>query len=363
MAEGALPYRDYFFEYPPLSIPAVGLPHAFGGDLAGYRDAFFALFGAIAAATAVAVLLAGRAAGLSEATQLAAGGLVALAPLMLGHELAPSRLELLAILLVALATLASARRRDGWAGALAGLGAAVKLWPVVMLVPLAALAFRRGGRPALTRSATAFAAGLCLPFAVALAVSPGGVADSLRFQSDRPLQVEAVGASALLMLRQLGVGGIDSEGSFESRSVNLVGDGADVVAALSTVLGLGAVIALLAIGARRLLDTRDDADAFATAMLTALAATAAGLAFAKVLSPQFTLWLLPLPLLVGGRLRWLAGASVAAILLLTNAAFARVDAYQNEYDLGATAIYAARGLAIVALAALLAFALWRRPAS
>jgi hypothetical protein len=164
------------------------------------------------------------------------------------------------------------------------------------------------------------------------------------------------------MLRQLGVGGIESEGSFESRSVNLVGDGADVVAALSTVLGLGAVIALLAIGARRLLDTRDDADAFATAMLTALAATAAGLAFAKVLSPQFTLWLLPFPLLVGGRLRWLAGASVAAILLLTNAAFAKVDAYQNEYDIGATAIYMARGVAIVALAAALAFALWRRPA-
>ena len=46
--------------------------------------------------------------------------------------------DLLAVALATAATLAFFRRRDGWAGALVGLGTAAKLFPALLLVPFAA---------------------------------------------------------------------------------------------------------------------------------------------------------------------------------------------------------------------------------
>ncbi|HWL90720.1 MAG TPA: glycosyltransferase 87 family protein [Actinomycetota bacterium] len=46
--------------------------------------------------------------------------------------------DLLAVALATAATLAFVRRRDGWAGVLIGLGAAAKLYPVLLLIPFAA---------------------------------------------------------------------------------------------------------------------------------------------------------------------------------------------------------------------------------
>jgi len=361
IAAGKVPYRDFFVEYPPLSLPALAAAHVLGSEPDRFRDGFFALFGLIAAACSVIALLAARAARLDRTTQLAAGGLVALAPLLLGHELAPNRLDLLPVLFAGAAALAAASRRDTLGGVLAGLGAATKLWPALLVVPLVALAFRRGGRRGAVRAGAGFAIAFALPYGLAALASPGGVLDAIRFQTERPLQVEAIPATALLALRRIGLVDVESEGSFESRSVNLVGDATGLVATLATVAGLAVVLALLFAGTRLIVAARDDQDAFAAAMLTGLAATVAVLAFAKVLSPQFVLWLVPLPLLVGGRLRWVAGGLVALALALTNAAFERIDAYQYDYALGATAIYLGRDLVLLALLALLAVCLRRRP--
>src|SRR5207237_9215966 len=51
--------------------------------------------------------------------------------------------DLIAVALATGATLLFLRRRDGWAGALLGLGTAAKLFPVLFLVPFAADRLRR----------------------------------------------------------------------------------------------------------------------------------------------------------------------------------------------------------------------------
>jgi Glycosyltransferase family 87 len=360
IGDGDLPYRDFFYEYPPLSVPAVAAPYAFGSEVATYQDAFLVLFGLIAAATAVAVTLTARAAGEDRRTQIAAGGLVAAGPVLLGHTFGSNRLDFLPVLLVALASLGAVRGRETSAGGLAGLGAAAKLWPGMMAVPLAALAHRRGGRPAAIRTLAAFAVGLGVPFAIGLALSPSGLADSLNYHSDRPLHIESLGANLLLGLQELGLTGPYAK-VLSYRSLNLTGGGTQAVADLGTLVGLALVAAVLMMGTRRVLAAGDERDAFATAMLTMLAATVALLTFSKVLSPQFMLWLLPFPLLVGGRLRWVAGALVAAVLVLTNLAFSSLS-YGFGHEAGASALYLLRSGMLLALLVLLVASLRRRAA-
>lgn len=358
MAGGSVPYRDFMLEYPPLSAPLILLPHAFGGSYAGYRDAFELIVGLALATAAASTLLAARAAGCDRRTQWAAGGLVAIGPLLLGSPFAADRLDVWPVALVSLATLAAARSRLVLAGALAGLGAAVKLWPAAIVVALAALAHRLGAGAASRRVALAFALALAIPFALALAASPAGLADLLSFHADRPLQIEAVGATGLLVLDQLGIGGpYAAVGSPESGSVNLSGAPADAVAAIASLLGAALALGLLVAGARAVLRTAEDGDAFAIGMRATLAAVLALIVLGKVLSPQYVLWLLPLALLVGGNLRWLTGGLVAVSLALTNLAFAHHAAYQTDQQPLAIALYGARSLALVVLLALLSASL------
>ena len=360
IGDGEMPYRDFFYEYPPLSVPAVAAPYALGSKVATYQDAFLVLFGLIAAATAATVTLPARAASEGRRTQIAAGGLVAAGPVLLGHTFGSNRLDFLPVLLVALASLAAVGGRETSAGGLAGLGAATKLWPGMMAVPLAALAYRRGGRRAAMRTLVAFAIALGVPFAIALALSPSGLADSLNYQSDRPLQIESLGANLLLGLQGLGLTG-PYVSVLSYRSVNLIGGKTQAVADLGTLVGLALAATVLVIGARRVLAAGANRDAFATAMLTTLAATVALLTFSKVLSPQYMLWLLPFPLLVGGRLRWCAGAFVAGVLVLTNLAFTSAS-YTFGHEAGASVLYLLRSGMLLALLILLVASLRRRTA-
>ena len=78
--------------------------------------------------------------------------------------------DLLAVALTTAAMLAFFRRRDGWSGALAGLGTAAKLFPALLLVPLAAdrLRARQPDRAILLWwSAAAAWLAVNVPFAVA----------------------------------------------------------------------------------------------------------------------------------------------------------------------------------------------------
>lgn len=352
IAAGQLPYRDFAFEYPPLSVPVVAVPRLLSGEPDGYRAAFGALAGVLVVATAVAASLAARRLGGGEAAQLAAGGLVALGPALLGGALAAERLDLLPTACVAGAALAATARRDSGAAALLGLGVAAKLWPLALLAPFVVLARRRAGGAGARRFLLAFALALCIPLLVAAAISPSGLADAARYQFDRPLQIEASGATLLLIAAKLGIAGPYAWASGYG-SINLAGGASVDVMAFVTSAALALCVGVAwAAGGLRVWRATDDRAACELAMRTAFAATVALVVFAKVLSPQFMLWLLPLPLLIG-RGRWTAAGLIALALLLTRLAVTGdYFAYALRFETAPLVLLAARDLALAAALAI-----------
>jgi hypothetical protein len=328
MRHGIVPYRDIPVEYPPAALPVFVLP-TFAGDYVTSFEALMALCG---------VGLVAVAAGVSRL----AAGFVALAPVLVG-SLILSRFDLWPALLAAgaLAALWAGRDRLGW-GVL-GLAVAAKLWPGV-LVPLA-LAWtwrRRGGREALTAVAilVAVLAACFVPFA---AVAPHGIWSSLTGQADRPLQIETLGASLLVVLGQ-GRGVETSHGS-----QNLVAPHAGLAAGVLPALQIAALVALWLAFARRR-RTRDDLLRYGAAAVVAF------VAFGKVFSPQYLIWLVPLVPLVRGRRGLAATGLLTAALVLTQIWFPfRYWRYGAGLDRGIADLVLARDLVVVALLAVLSW--------
>jgi Glycosyltransferase family 87 len=283
---GRVPYRDFAVEYPPGALPVFVAP-ALVGD---YPTSFAWLMAIVGLALVVAVALASPRAAF----------FTALAPVLVG-SLILSRFDLWPALLVAgaLAALLHGRHRLGWA--LLGGAVAAKLWPLV-LVPLALTwSVRRGtGRSALVGAAVA--AACFVPFAI---VAPHGLWASLRGQASRPLQVESLGAAVLTTFAQPHV--ISSHGS-----QNLVGHGA--AGAAPSAAGVASLLAVWIAFAR-------GAATEARFLRSCAAAVAAFVAFDKVLSPQYLIWLIPLVPLVRGARGVAAAALLTAACVLTQVWF------------------------------------------
>jgi uncharacterized membrane protein len=108
---------------------------------------------------------------------------VALAPTLLIYAFV--NWDLLAVLLATLGTLAYLRERDGWSGALLGLGAAAKFYPALLVVPfvIGRLRDRRtGGATTLAVWALVAYGAVNLPFVI---VARHAWATFFRYNSDR----------------------------------------------------------------------------------------------------------------------------------------------------------------------------------
>jgi hypothetical protein len=288
IVDGQVPYRDFPVEYPPAALPVFVLPALAADD--DYGSAFELLMWACAVATIVLLAVTLSAAGAGTVRLYAATAFAGIAPLLLGSVIL-TRFDLwpAALAAGALAALVSGRDRLGL-GVL-GLATAAKLYPAVLLpIALVWVARRRGPREAalgLGVFAVVIAA-IVLPFAI---LSPGGVAHSLTTQLGRPLQIESLGAAILLAAHQLGL--YDPTVVSTHGSQNLSGSLPGAVAAVETALQLLALVAVWLLFARG----RPDRERL---LVASAAAVVAFIAFGKVLSPQFLIWLLPLVPLVGG---------------------------------------------------------------
>jgi uncharacterized membrane protein len=299
--DGKVPYRDFPVEYPPAALPVFVLPALADDD--DYDSAFELLMWtcAVAAIVLLAATLSGAGAG--AARLYAATAFAGIAPLLLGSVIL-TRFDLwpAALATGALAALVGGRDRLGL-GVL-GLATAAKLYPAVLLpIALVWVARRRGRREAAVALGvfSAVVVTIVLPFAI---LSPGGVADSLTTQLGRPLQIESLGAAILLAAHQLGL--YDPTVVSTHGSQNLSGSLPDALAAVQTGLQLAALAAVWILFARG----RPGRERLLAA---AAAAVVAFIAFGKVLSPQFVIWLLPLVPLVGG------SAGIAACWVLAGA--------------------------------------------
>jgi glycosyl transferase family 87 len=358
IADGKIPYRDFDLEYPPGALPVFALPGLAdpGRDQdvsVGFRRSFETLMWLCGAAALAAMAVVLRVLRRSTVNVWAALCFAAIAPLLLG-SVSLSRFDLwpAAIVVGALAALVSGRLRLGHA--LLGLGITAKLYPVVF-VPLAvAFVWKRAGpREALTCLGLALGvvAAVFAPFVI---LSPGGVWHSLTVQLSRPLQVESLGSALVLVGHHLF--GFAVAGETSHGSQNLGGTAAEWVAVASTVLQAGVLIWVWAAFARG----RGGAEALVRSTAAALCAF---MAFGKVLSPQFLIWLIPLVPLVRGRRGLAASVLLGVALVLTQTWFPfRYFRLALNFEAGLSWVLLARDLTLVALVAVIAVTL-RHPAS
>jgi hypothetical protein len=304
MLDGEVPYHDFYSEYPPGALPAFLIPAAISED--HYVDVFKTmtmLLGCIALLAAALTLWLLRADTVRLAVAL---GSIAVAPALLGHVFL-NRYDLWPAALVSLALLGLLARWVRTAFGLLAVAVTAKIYAVAALPAAAIRVVRLQGRPALVRALAVFllvGAAITLPFAV---VAFGGLGDSFYVQSTRPLQIESLGASILLVADRLGI--YDARYyAGKANSIDLHGALPTAVGVLTSLLLLAAVGLVVWTYSRR----RESAEAFLVAFVASITAY---VVFFKVFSPQYMTWLVPLvPLVAGTRGRIAIGLFLAALL-------------------------------------------------
>ena len=348
MTSGQVPYRDFRPEYPPAALPAFVLPALGPSD--HYRTLFEILM--LACGMGIVALVAATLArvGVTGRELYASVALAALAPLALGTVVL-TRFDLWPALLIAAALAALVSGRDRLGFGLLGLATAAKLFPAVLLPVALVYAARRGGQYAMA-ALVVFMGAVCLCFLPFLLLAPEGVWASIERQTGRPLQIESLGAALLLAGKQLGLYEPTVVSTFGSQ--NLAGSLPDRLASVQTLLQVVAVVAVwLAVTRAR--------DPLAGLLGGSAAAVVAFVAFGKVLSPQFLIWLIPLvPLAVA-----VSGLS-APLLFVTALVLTQIwfpTRYWDVVDLGAVGwLVLARDLVLVALLVVLVRSMLTRPA-
>ncbi len=317
MVAGGLPYRDFFFEYPPLSAPVLWLPGVFGTGYESYRISF--AIATLLLALVVMLLLAALAerTGGERRRALCAAALMPLlcgAMLRTHFDLAP-----VAIVLAALWLLCSGRARLGLAAL--GVGALVKGFPLVVVPVALAWLAGRGLRREAWQGALACAAVIGSLSLAALALSPDGAIDTLRYHQERPVQVESTPAVALLALDAVGLGRAELVSSHGSEGLD------HPVAGVAE--GLSAALVLIAVGLFSAAAARGpDQGSERRLVLAALAAVTAFAALGKVLSPQFLVWVYPLGALA---FAWRMPALTGAVALALALTFVEFPAHYLDY--------------------------------
>jgi hypothetical protein len=272
-------------EYPTPVAWILWLPYGVtGGNRAGYLLAFIAFMLVLDGAFAWALW---RSAGRRHEVALDFW----IVFVLLVGPLSYLRFDILPAVLAGGALLV-ARHRPWLTGALTGLGAAVKLWPALLVG--AFLAHRPTRRPT--------AAGFVLVgFGLAVvSLLTGGwsrLVSPLTWQSDRGLQIESIWATPVMLGRAVSPGGWLVDIS-KYQAYEVFGPGVAallMLSTLATVLGLGVILALLVRA------FRNPAPSAVALGLVILATVAVMTVTNKTLSPQYLLWL---------------GGPMAALLLL-----------------------------------------------
>ncbi len=297
LLRGEIPYRDFFLEYPPGSLPAFVPPALFSDDEAGYLELFASEMALALVATLVLTAL--TASRLRGPSAWPVPTLSFAASALLLHPVAVSRYDAVVALTLAVAALCAtlAGRYLPVAYASLGFGAAAKLVPVLATAPLVLL--RRGA----ARGYAVFFAVLAIFFGSAVALGGGRFLESFAYHADRGLQVESLGASVLIQL------GLAGDVAFEYGAFEVVGPGAGLGAAFSLPITGALLLVTTVVMYGRYRSGRLGGEAFPRYAAALILAFMLG---SKVLSPQYVIWLLPLvPLSFGG----LAGIGVSAVFL------------------------------------------------
>lgn len=293
LMRGALPYRDFRPEYPPLALLPFVVPRVLmlGRPLSAdaYRWLFLIENAVFCWLTAWTVLASAR------QTKLATAGSTAALLTVLVAILSPLlswRFDLFPALLTALALLALLRNQHAVGGIWLGLGVAAKLYPIVLgpLFGLQYLVLRRW------RALGALIAGGAL--ALALTVLPFWLLDRtgllafLTYHEQRGVQLESLAGGVVCLGHMLGFTTVQIE--FNYGAMHLASPWSKVILPWLTPLLLLAYGTVLLVAYTRLrADLRTQAPHGQALVQLSVAALLAFIVTNKVFSPQYVVWLLP----------------------------------------------------------------------
>ncbi|HEX3814416.1 MAG TPA: glycosyltransferase 87 family protein [Mycobacteriales bacterium] len=330
---GDFPVSDPRWQYPPGAAAVLSLPHLLPGS---YIGSFFRL----ALVADLAITLVVLAMGINRGSWLGCWlwtlGLPILGSTPLGRfDVFPTLCAVIAL------SLAGTRFGLGFFG---GLGATVKVWPVVVV-----FAARAGYGWRVLLGVVIGAGGLMGCYLIATTRSLGFI----RNQAARGLEIESVGAVPFLWLHAIGLWhGVQVR---EYGAVDLVGAGIRPVSTAlvgATVLALG-LLAWWRWRSRWRLEQCVDA---------ALVATMIAVTTSRVLSPQYLIWLLGVAACALASPR--SSQRRAAAFLVVAVVFTLIDypiLYHQlrSFGLVAIAVVSLRDLALVAATCAGATGLWR----
>ncbi|WP_156887483.1 glycosyltransferase 87 family protein [Propionicicella superfundia] len=213
--------------------------------------------------------------------QSAVGVWILFAPLL--GAIVYLRFDLVPAVLAAVAVLVFARR-PALSGAAVGVGAAVKLWPALLVLPLV------GRRASRRRVLVAFlATGVGLAVASVLTGGLSRLVSPLGYQSDRGLHIESVFATPVMLL--WAAGSTSYEVALTTyHAYEITGPYVGVLEAASTAASAAALLFIAWLAYRAIRAAVSDPAAIA---LLALVTTSVMMVSNKVLSPQYMLWLGP----------------------------------------------------------------------
>ncbi|MBT2393767.1 DUF2029 domain-containing protein [Streptomyces sp. ISL-1] len=266
---GTFPLNDVTWQYPPAAALAILSPALL--PFLGYTSAFFVLTLLCDALVLSLLLPAGGRPGKSQR-----GSWVWVAGVPLLGPTAYARYDLM-VTAVAVAALLAGARHPRTMGALAGFGALLKVWPLLLIVGTP-----RG--PA-TRRAWAAATGTAAALALLFIASMPGALAFLTFQRDRGTEIESLGALVFHVARYFGWQG---EVLLNYGSVEFVGPYVSLVSTLAlalTVLAFG-WLALWRLRAKKFAPSTPCDAAFCAVLLFTTTS--------RVISPQYMIWLVGL---------------------------------------------------------------------
>ncbi len=348
--DGAVPNRDFRFEYPPYAmlwfVPAAWL----GGDVRGFVVAFgleLTLFDAfikwLLLSEGVRRWGTARRAWAPFAAYFVVGWIQSVHALK-RYDLIPAALALGALV-------ALMRRREGWAGAALAVGTVTKLFPAV-LVPLAlAVSWRRGAKP--TRAlVTGLVAGV-LPLLPLSLVWPWWRFAS--FHVERGLQVEAFSAGLLWAAHLLGFA--DVQWVHAPAAYELHGAAAEAVRDITRKLWVVGSLLAAAVSVRAA--WRRPPVLIEDVARLALVPLVAFVILNPVLSPQYLIWLTG-----AAALALLSGAVGPSAVLLVAAAITRGlfagSTYRTGFQPSFTVLLLARNAMVLGVGLVWAREAWRR---
>ncbi|MFD8479610.1 glycosyltransferase 87 family protein [Kitasatospora sp. NPDC059673] len=337
LCTGTFPLDDVTWQYPPGAALVILLPGLLPWS---YLVSFFVICVVVDAAAMALLMRAGVRKGRSY---LGAWYWVVGVPLL--GPTVYCRYDIM-VTALAVAGLLVVLRRPALGGVLLGLGGLLKIWPLIALIGTP-----RGRR---TRRAWTSAATFAGALGFLLTAGMNGAFEFLKFQSERGIEIESLGALPLHFAKLAGTW--HGTVTMNYGSVEFLGPWVPVISKVMvgmTVAGFGWLLIWRLRAARWTSATTFDAALCALLIFTATS---------RVISPQYMIWVVGLAavcLTVRGSSQRPVAVVVLVATVLTTLEFPVMFGMVNRSELSGVLVLTARNLVLLAATLLSAYRLWR----